>query len=211
MQEQLTILAVLFAVLSIAFFITGIVALKKKRFFGVGASLTLALLLLSLAGLLGMITIATQGYRAFTREEVAAVVKTEPIVPGRFNVQFQFPDGREATFSIAGDELYVDAHILKWKPIANFLGLHTAYELDRVAGRYPKLEDEQTKARTVFSLARKKPTDMFNLRRRYTLLRPLLDAEYGSATFIAADQAAEFEVRVSTTGLLIRPLFRYGK
>ena len=106
--------------------------------------------------------------------------------------------------NIAGDELYVDAHILKWKPLANFLGLHTSYELDRVAGRYLKLEDEQTKARTVFFLSQKKPIDIFNLRRRYTLFRPLLDAEYGSATFIAADQAAEFEVRVSTTGLLIR-------
>ena len=91
MQEQLTILAVLFAVLSIAFFITGIVALKKKRLFGVAVSLTLALLLLSLAGLLGMITIATQGYRALTREEVAAVVKTNPIGASRFNARFYFP------------------------------------------------------------------------------------------------------------------------
>lgn len=204
MQEQLTILAVLFAVLSIAFFITGIVALKKKRLFGVAVSLTLALLMLSLAGLFGMITLATQGYRALTREEVAAVVKTNPIGPSRFNARFHFPDGREATFNIEGEELYVDAHILKWKPLANFLGLHTSYELDRVAGRYLKLEDEQTKARTVFFLSQKKPIDIFNLRRRYTLFRPLLDAEYGSATFIAADQAAEFEVRVSTTGLLIR-------
>lgn len=204
MPGPLIIIVILFAALSLMFFITGIVALKKKRLFGVAVSLTLALLMLSLAALFGTITIATQGYRAFTREEVAAVVKTEPIVPGRFNVQFQFPDGRWATFSLAGDELYVDAHILKWKPLANFLGLHTSYELDRVAGRYLKLEDEQTKARTVFFLSQKKPIDIFNLRRRYTLFRPLLDAEYGSATFIAADQAAEFEVRVSTTGLLIR-------
>lgn len=204
MPGPLIIIVILFAALSLMFFITGIVALKKKRLFGVAVSLTLALLMLSLAALFGTITIATQGYRAFTREEVAAVVKTEPIVPGRFNVQFQFPDGRWATFSLAGDELYVDAHILKWKPIANFLGLHTAYELDRVAGRYARLEDEQTKARTVFALSQKKLVDMFHLRRRYALFRPLLDAEYGSATFIGAEKAAEFEVRVSTTGLLIR-------
>ena len=45
---------------------------------------------------------------------------------------------------------------------------------------------------------------MFTLRRRYELLAPLLDADYGSASFILADEAAEFELRVSTTGLLIR-------
>ena len=33
---------------------------------------------------------------------------------------------------------------------------------------------------------------------------PLLDAEYGSATFAAADGPALYEVRVSMTGLLIR-------
>ncbi|MDI6753708.1 MAG: hypothetical protein QME78_04850 [Thermodesulfobacteriota bacterium] len=204
MPELLIIIAILSAFLSIVFFITGFVTLKKKRLFGVVASVTLALLMFSLAGLFGTIIIATQGYRALTREEVAAVVKTEPVGPSRFNAHFQFPDGRWATFNLSGDELYVDAHILKWKPLANFLGLHTSYELDRVAGRYLKLEDEQTKARTVFVLSQKKPMDMFNLRRQYTLFRPLLDAEYGSATFITAGEAAEFEVRVSTTGLLIR-------
>jgi len=39
------------------------------------------------------------------------------------------------------------------------LGLKTAYELDRVAGRYTLLEDEQNKPRTVYSLARKKHVD----------------------------------------------------
>jgi len=98
----------------------------------------------------------------------------------------------------------VDAHILKWKPVANFFGLHTTYELDRVAGRYIRLEDERSKSRTVFSLSRSKPLDMFYLRGRYALLKPLLDAEYGSATFIPAKESSEVEVRVSTSGLLVR-------
>jgi hypothetical protein len=204
MPNFLIIAAILFAVLSLTFFIAGIVALKRKRLLGTGVGLLLALLMLSLAALSGTIGIATQGYRALTREEVAAVVKTEPIDSGRFQARFHFPDGREAVYSLNGDELYVDAHILKWKPIVNYFGMHTSYELDRVAGRYGKLEDERTKARTVFSLSQKKPVDMFSLRRKFPLLKPLLDAEYGSATFIGANKAAEFEVRVSTTGLLFR-------
>jgi hypothetical protein len=207
MRSPLIITAILFVFLSLGFFFMSIMALKKKRLFGLAANLMLALLMLSLAGLFGMISLATQGYRALTQEEVAAVVKTEPRGPKHFNARFRFADGQEATFSLAGDELYVDAHILKWRPIANFLGLHTSYELDRVAGRYAKLEDEQTKGRTVFALSQKKPVDIFNLRRFYPLLfKPLLDAEYGSATFIPADEDAEIEVRVSTTGLLIRKL-----
>lgn len=203
---MLIVVAIAFVVVSLAFFLAGFVALRKRRLFGTAASLTLALLLLSLSGLCVTISVATQGYRALTREEVAVVVATTPTSVQSFNAHFRFPDGREASYSLSGDELYVDAHILKWKPIANFLGLHTAYELDRVSGRYANLEEEQSRPRTVFSLAASKPVDMFDLRRRFPLFRPLVDAEYGSATFILVNTRAVFEVRVSTTGLLVRRL-----
>ena len=116
----------------------------------------------------------------------------------------KFPDGREAGFVIAGDELYVDAHILKWKPLANVLGLHTAYELDRIAGRYRSVEQERNALRTVYPLSAPRVVDLFELRQRYAWLAPLLDAEYGSASFVPVTKPAELEVRVSTTGLLIR-------
>jgi hypothetical protein len=121
-----------------------------------------------------------------------------------FNAHFRLADGEEVSFLIAGDEIYVDAHILKWKPLVNFLGLHTAYELDRVAGRYTQLEEERSKPRTVFSLSQDKAVNMFHLRQKYAFLTPLLDAQYGSGTFVPADKPAELEVRVSTSGLLIR-------
>ena len=46
--------------------------------------------------------------------------------------------------------------------------------------------------------------DLVGLRGRYAFLAPLLDVEYGSGTFAPVRRRAEFEVRVSTTGLLIR-------
>src|SRR6267142_481124 len=60
---------------------------------------------------------------------------------------------------------------------------------------------------TVYSLAANKPFDAFDLARRYWILRPFVDAEYGSATFIGATApgGATYEVRVSPTGLLVRP------
>jgi hypothetical protein len=56
----------------------------------------------------------------------------------------------------------------------------------------------------VYSLRHDKLVDLFGLRLRYAFLAKLLDAEYGSATFIPVDRQAELELRVSTTGLLIR-------
>ncbi|MDA8423186.1 MAG: hypothetical protein M0Z89_07605 [Nitrospiraceae bacterium] len=204
LSDPQIILAVLFAFLGLIFLIITVVGIKKRKLFAPATSFVTALLMLSLSALFGTISIAIQGYHALTREELAATVKVEPTGEQKFNARFLMPDGSVEIFSLAGDQLYVDAHILKWKPLANIFGLHTSYELDRVAGRYASLNDETTKVHTVYSLSRDKPLNMFNLRQRFAMLNPLLDAEYGSATFINSNSAEEFRVMVSTTGLLIR-------
>ena len=204
MVDPLTGLAIAAALLGFLLFLSGFAFVRKRRIFGASIGLLLGALFLSLAALSTVLSVATQGYRALTREEIAVLVATEPAGDQQFTARFIFPDGREETFDLAGDELYVDAHIIKWKPLVNVLGLHTAYELDRVAGRYADLEDERERPRTVHSLAKEKPFDLFDLRQRFAIFAPLVDAEYGSATFVEVDEAAELEVRVSTSGLLIR-------
>ena len=60
--------------------------------------------------------------------------------------------------------------------------------------------------RSIHGLSTEKPADLFELVQRYTFLAPLVDTEYGSATFIDVSEPARFEVLVSTTGLLIRDI-----
>ena len=184
--------------------IGGVVALRRSRPMRFARRTLMGLLLLSLGGLVGAIAVGIRGYRALTREDVAARLTVRPAGPQRFNVTVHYPDGREARFTVSGDEIYVDAHILKWKPFANLVGLHTAYELDRLEGRYRDIAQERSAVRTVYSLSEARPVDLFSLRQRYAFLSVLLDAEYGSATFVTVNRAAELEVRVSTTGLLMR-------
>jgi len=164
----------------------------------------LGMLLITLGLLEGGITFGLQGYRALTRETVAARVLVKPTGPQRFSAAFEFPDGKSASYSLAGDEIYVDAHILKWKTLANLLGLRTAYELDRVGGRYHALEQERSSARTLYPLGREQLVDLYGLRQRYAFLAPLIDAEHGSASFVPVNGPAELEVRVTATGLIIR-------
>jgi len=165
----------------------------------------LGLLLISLGVLEGTITVGIQGYRSLAREELAARIAVRPTGPQRFTATLRFPDGREASYTLSGDEIYVDARILKWHALANLLGLNTAYELDRVGGRFRAIEQERSAPRTLHALGQEKPLDVFDLRKRYTFLAPFLDAEYGSATFVPVTEPAELELRVSTTGLLLRP------
>ncbi len=203
-MDPLIAAASVFAVISASFFLLTLVAVKRRRVLGTLSSALMALLMLTLSALMGTITVATQGYRALTKEEVAATVEVTPSGPQQFTATLEFPDGRRETYMLAGDQIYVDAHILKWKPIVNMLGLHTTYELDRVGGRYTQIDQEQDGNRTLFSLKSDKPLDMFSLRSDHSWLDPLLDTTYGSGTFVTVDEPLHLEVLVSTTGLLIR-------
>jgi hypothetical protein len=184
--------------------LASLLALLRLRPFRFLWRLLGGLVALLLAALIALLSVGTVGYRALTHESIAATVRVEPLAPQRFRAVVQLADGRTITQELAGDEFYVDAHILKCKPIANVLGLRTAYELDRIAGRYHAVKDEQALPRTVVALGADRPIDIFDLRRRHVVLAPLVDAQYGSASFVPVSKAVELEVRVSTSGLLIR-------
>ena len=55
------------------------------------------------------------------------------------------------------------------------------------------------------ALAPSRPVDLFDLRQRYVVLAPLLDAEYGSASYVPVDGDVELQVRVAPSGLVLRP------
>lgn len=186
--------------------IAGFVALLRAQISTFTLKTSLGLLLLFIGTILGMIAFGINGYKTLTREEVAARISVSPLALQRFAATFRFPDGRVTSFILSGDEIYVDAHILKWQPLANLFGLHTAYELDRVGGRYRDIEQERNAERTIHSLSEEKPVNLFDLRQRHTFLSVLLDAKYGSATFVPVLQPTELELKISTTGLLMREL-----
>jgi hypothetical protein len=186
------------------FLFNGIHAIKKVQIFRAFRHGMITLISLSMTVLSGVFIVANHGYRNLTREECAATVEIDPTGKQQFVARFTLADSTAGEFTIAGDMLYVDAHILKWNPLLNLFGIHTTYELDRVGGRYLSLEDERTKPRTVYSLSKSSVLNMYRLRRRIAALRPLLDAQYGSATFTEAQKATTLRIMVSTSGLLVR-------
>lgn len=207
MPDPLLTLALVFACLALVFFGFAVRARRDrhKRVRRMATRGTLGLLMLVTALLFGTLTVSTWGYHALTHEVVVLEVTTTRTGPQRFDARVEFPDGNHEIYPLRGDEVYVDARILKWKPAANLLGLHAEYELDRIAGRYTSLEDERSRPRTVYPLGTARPLDLFELRRSYPLLAPLVDAEYGSGTFVPVEDRASFEVLLSTSGLLVRP------
>lgn len=164
-----------------------------------------SLLFVMSASIILLASVGIKGYHALTREELAATVYVKPLGSQQFQARIVRAGRADTTFIIAGDELYIDSRILKWKPFANILGVHTFYQLDRISGRYRDIVDETTKLRTLYSLSGPmKPWDLYSLATRYKFIAPLIDAQYGSATFVAAEPDKVLKVMVTTSGLLIR-------
>ena len=202
---MLIAIAALLGVIGIATAASALRALANARLFGFLLRAIVALVLIAAGALLGVAALGLQGMQALMREETVARIKVMPTGAQRYDATVTFADGHVETYDLAGDDIYVDGHIVKWTPLANQLGLHTSYRLDRISGRYRTIEQENTARRTLYPIGAPALIDLVALGRRLPLAA-FFDAEYGSATYVPVNGPAELELEVSTTGFLLRPL-----
>lgn len=204
LKNPLFISTIIFALTGVLLLRGALRSMAKLRILRALRMVLPTLLCLSISLVSAALLVANNGYRSFTKEVCAATVYVKKQEKQRFEATIVFPDSTTAVYPINGDMFYIDAHILKWHPLLNVIGVHTTYELDRIGGRYNSLDDEREMPRTIHKLARKKVVDMYSLRMRYSFFKPLLDAAYGSATFVNVEKDATLQVMVSTSGLLVR-------
>jgi hypothetical protein len=165
-----------------------------------------ALALFLLAACTFLVGVDLRTYQRLTAEQPAGELEFSKIAAHQFNGVLTYPDGQVALFFLRGDEWQVDARILKWQALANLVGFDTVFRLDRISGRYTQIEDERREPRTVYQLNPSKPIDLWQLARSYPTWIPWFDALYGSATFLPMADKADFEISVSQSGLIARPL-----
>jgi len=201
---MLIVIAALLGVIGFAIGFSAFGALLRARLFRFVFSALLSVVLLAAGAVLALLALGIEGMKALTKEESAARIKVVPTGLQRYDATVTFPDGRVQTYDLAGDDIYIDGHIVKWTALANMLGLHTSYRLDRIAGRYRAIEQETTARRTVYSIGAPAMVDLVALGRRLPL-RDFFDAEYGSASYVPVSEPRELDLMVSTTGLLLRP------
>jgi hypothetical protein len=186
----------------------GIAALRRLRHLKVlRGTLFLAssALVLAIALAAGSLALNVFTYARLTREQQAAHVTIRQLGERRFVLTLQVPKEAARHYELAGDEWQIDARVLKWRGIATLIGFNTAYRLERLSGRYTDLAAERSAPRTVYSLAPETGLDLWSLVRRHHRYVPLADALYGSAAYVPMAEAAEYDVSVSASGLVVRP------
>lgn len=168
---------------------------------------TCGLLLALLAGVIGLLAWDVFSYEELLGETSVATISFEQLGDQHFQATLVQAGGEESSYELRGDQWQLDARIFKWSPALARFGLKPGYRLDRLGGRYYSLESERNAERTVYEL---KPSqsriDVWSWLRNADQQVPWLDALYGSATFVPMSHGALYEVTLSHSGLVSRPL-----
>jgi hypothetical protein len=201
-----TALIVVFALAGVLLLFAAVRRLRQRRVFGGMLTGATALVLLLLSACAALIAANLLTYQRLSFEQPAGELQLSRTGPREYSAVLAYPGGERASFSLRGDEWQVDARVLKWHAFANLVGFDTAYRLERISGRYARIEDERTQTRTVYELNAPQRIDPWDLIHRYHSWLPWLDAYYGSATFLPMADGALYEIKVSQSGLVARPL-----
>jgi hypothetical protein len=181
--------------------------LFRARFLAAAGSALTGLLLLTAAALTFVISLNFHTYARLTHEQPVAEIVFEARGPQRYRATLtRMPNGEMQVFVLAGDEWQLDARVLKWKGWANLVGLDAQYRLERVGGRYRDIELERHAERTVYDLSDNPGVDLWELSTHYPRWMPFVDAIYGSATYQPMADGARYEVKITQSGLIARPI-----
>jgi hypothetical protein len=201
-----TALIIVLALAGLLFLILAVRRLRRRRMVGGALHAATALIFVLPSVCAVMLAANLRTYQRLSFEQPAGELQLTRTADRQFNAVLTYPNGEHASFALRGDEWQVDARVLKWHAFANLVGFDTAYRLERIGGRYTSIEDERTQARTVYSLNLPQRIDPWDLVHRYHSWVPWMDALYGSATFLPMADGALFEIKVSQSGLVARPL-----
>ncbi len=153
-----------------------------------------------------MLAFSYYGYERLVEEQLVGTIKFSESAAEDFVARVMIEGERNRMFRLFGNEWQMDARVVTWKPPATFLGLDPIYQLDRLSGRYSNVDAELSRERTVYALSESVPLDVWQFARKYPALMPGVDAHYGTATYLPMAHGAIYEVKMTRSGLIARPL-----
>jgi hypothetical protein len=154
-----------------------------------------------------MLAFSYFGYFQLVDEQLIGRIQFSESAPEQYVARLMLEDEeRDRMFEILGDEWQMDARVIIWKPPMTLLGLDPIFQLDRLSGRYAEVEEELSKNRSVHALSEPVTMDVWQFARKYPKLMPGVDAHYGTATYLPMAHGAIFEVTMTRTGLIARPV-----
>lgn len=165
-----------------------------------------SLVFLLLATLAGFGGIGLIGWHRLTSEAVVATLAAQRLDGGGHRITLTTPDGARQQLEIDGDDWQLDARIIKWTPRAVVLGAPPVYRLERLGGRWHDIEHARSAQASVHALTAPGFIDPFPLLRQMPQRMALVDADYGSSTYLPLVDDGRYVVSLAAAGgLVARP------
>jgi len=204
-MTALIAICLVFAFLSVYFLFRLLHCIRRRRIVRAGGSCVSCLVSAAVAGAGGMMLLSYLTYGRLIEEQLISRIEFRRISAEEFQARIMVTGKNDQFFTLRGDEWQMDAKVVTWKPPMTVLGLDPIYQLDRLSGRFAKIDREQTEPRTVHSLTPESPVDTWRFAHRFPLLLPGVDAHYGTATYAPMADGARFEVMLSRDAIIARP------
>lgn len=153
-----------------------------------------------------MLAFSYYGYGRLVEEHVVSQIEFSQFAPRQYTARVMIDGASDRLLDLRGDEWQMDARVVNWKPPATLLGLDPIYQLDRLSGRYSDIDDEMSQERTVHALSDEMQLDIWRVARQFPVLMPGIDAYYGTASYLPMADGARFEVTLTRTALIARPM-----
>lgn len=200
-----TYIIAFFFALGIFFLLMALVRLRVRRPAAAARSGLTAVLFLGLGVLATGAGLNLWTYHRLTFEQPVATLEFEQVGPRMYLTRLAQQNGEERVYEVAGDQWQLEARVLKWQAPANLIGLNAQYRLERLTGRYANVDDERRSLRSAHDLAHERGLNFWQLTQRYPRWLPIVDAQYGNATFMPMADTARFNVSMTQSGLIARP------
>jgi hypothetical protein len=170
------------------------------------------LLLLAIGTLVALIAFDVFSYKQVLQEQVVATINFDKIEDQHYFAVLADKDGKEQRVELRGDQWQLDARIVKWQGYLASFGIKPAFRLERLSGRYYDIEQETTGKRTAHNVhSSLYGVDIWKIFNSNPDWVPVIDAVYGSATYLPMKDGALFEISLSNTGLVARPINAAGR
>jgi len=153
-----------------------------------------------------MLAFSYYGYGRLVDEQYIGKIKFTESAPEQYVARLMLDAEQDKMFELLGNEWQMDARVVTWKPPATLLGLDPIFQLDRLSGRYSEVQAERSKVRSAHSLSEPVTLDVWRFAQKFPKLLPGVDAHYGTATYLPMAHDAIFEVSMTRTGLIARPI-----
>lgn len=165
------------------------------------------LVLLALCAVVAVTAFDIYSYKQVLQEQVVATINFDKIEDQHYYAVLSDKNGKEQRVELRGDQWQLDARIVKWQGYLATLGIKPAFRLERLSGRYYDIEQETTAKRTVHAVhSSLYGVDVWKIFNSNPDWVPAVDAVYGSATYLPMKDGALFEISLSNTGLVARPI-----